>query len=223
MNRTILLAAMLAAAAGCRDNRTSIEVRGRAFPSDFTKCTYSASGDFLLGAGSLDVASGTTPHNYVVALYVQNNTADPSTLTPGSDTAAKAWRPSAVKVRINPSDYLSAFPPSPDLLPVELANRIPVTGNVVEPGGGQQVVVGEIISPQILSRLAVATPASAGGRIVVGVTIEGETLDGAILDTGEWFFPINLCVGCRSGGCADPTKTLSCCPGGPWQDACTCQ
>jgi hypothetical protein len=223
MDRSILLVIAAAAALGCKQNRTSIEIRGRAFPSDTSLCKYSATGDFQLGPGQLDV-SATRP-NYFTALYVTNNNADPTVTTPGTAPGAKGWRPSAIKVRINPSDYTREFPPVPDLLPIQVSNRIPVTGNVVEPNGGQGIVVGEIISSAMGAQLA--TVAGARGNVVVGVTIEGQTLDGAALDTGEWFFPIDVCLGCRAGGSLScgpgTTKAPSCCPGGAWQDICVCQ
>lgn len=233
MDRRILAVAVLAAAAtqACKSNRVSIEIRGRAFPSDVTKCSFTGTGDFQLGNGVLDV--GGTTRNYIAALYVRNNTDDPSTTTPGSDAAAKAWRPSAMKVRVNPSDYTNAYPPVPDLLPIQVSNRLPVSGNLIQPGGGQNVVVGEILSQQIGDRLAITPGVSSqqGGRIVVGITIEGETLDGASVDTGEWYFPIDVCTNCLGifpapaplPGCTDPAQKLSCCPGAPWQDVCTCQ
>jgi hypothetical protein len=40
-------------------------------------------------------------------------------------------------------------------------------------------------------------------RVVLGITLEGRTYDGARLDTGEWYFPVDVCSGCLVFSCLD--------------------
>ena len=74
--------------AACADNASMIEIQGRAAPDDVTTCGFKPGGEFLLGAGLLDV-SATYP-NYELVVYVKNNLADPQVTIPESLTSAKS-------------------------------------------------------------------------------------------------------------------------------------
>lgn len=194
MKRLVLLLAPLALAlAGCgSDNRASIEILGRAVPSDLAACTFTAGGlDNLSPTGVYDVNLG---GQYGLALYVQNNLADPKTL--GADTSsAKAWTVEAVRVRVNPSDYVSRYQPSPALASISGESVVPVASSAsLAPAGGSGTVVVGLLADGLAT--ALQSGAGVGGQIVLGVTLLGRTGDGASLDTAEWPFPLQICAGC---------------------------
>jgi hypothetical protein len=191
MRRLFLFA--LALVAGCRyENRTSIAITGRASPSSSTECTFTGGGRTLLGPGTLDVSFGSLTYSTVV--YVTNNLADPVADSPEASTDAKAWRAEAVRVRLNPPDYTGTFDASPALLPVTGENVLPLDGQVTPPGAKTAQWV-DVVSPA-LGQIIAGGLTSAQQRVVVGITLQGHTLDGASLESGEWFFPIDVCNGC---------------------------
>jgi hypothetical protein len=218
--KRILLTVALALAA-CADNRTSIEITGRAAPDGVPSCKFSSGGDEILGPGTLDV--NFPSRTYSTVLYVTNNLADPTTAVPEATTASKAWRATAARVRVNPQDYVDKFGASPALLSFQGENTIPLDGTTTAPAGGQSAQFVDVISSSLGAQLA--TAAAAAGqtrRVVLGITLQGLTLDGARVDTGEWFFPVDVCTGCLVPGaasgvnfatdppsCTDATKTFS--------------
>jgi hypothetical protein len=189
---TIFTAAMILAGCGV-DNRTSIQIRGRALAQDLKKCSYSPSGEFILGNDSYDLAIGGP---YPVALYVQNNLVDPKTLNPSASTESNAWNVEAVRVRVNPSDYVGDFHPSPALASITGEVVVPATTSpTIEPGGGQATVyTGSLLSDGVLTALA-SVP--SGGQIVMGVTLQGHTNDGRRLDSGELVYVLEIVNGGR--------------------------
>jgi hypothetical protein len=199
MSRQILaIAIAAAAAAGCTDNRSSIEILARAAPDSIPSCKFAAGGEFLGGPGQLFV--GGAVRTYDAFLYVNNTLEDPTKASSSTVKSAKTWRALAAKVRVNPSDYLSKFPPSPDLLNYSADARLPLDGSGIEPNtNGIQFVS---IIPQVIGDgLNGALGGTTSGSVVVGVTLEGQTLDGASLDSGEWYFTLRVCTG---AGCLIP-------------------
>ena len=189
----ILLVLLFTLFTGCAyENRSSIEVTGRAAPSSATSCTFAAGGQNILGPGILDVSF--TRRSYSTVVYVSNNLTDPKAVNPDSTTDAKAWRAESVKVRLNPKDYTDAFGASPALLAVTGENILPLD-NLVTPPNGKSAQFADLVSPALGDAIASGVSASTG-RVVLGVTLQGHTLDGAKLDSGEWFFPLDVCDGC---------------------------
>jgi hypothetical protein len=207
MKRLTFLAALLVAGVvGCTtDNRTSIEILGRAAPSSATECTFAPGGEYRLGNGLYDVALG---GQYNVVLYVQNNLVDPKTLNSSASTEANAWTVESVQVRVNPSDYTGEYHPSPALASVSGVAVLPVAGSpIVEPAGGQGTIWTGLLSSGLVTSLQGVTTT---GNVVLGVTLQGRTNDDKRLDTDEWIFPLQVCNGCVTVPTSCPTgKTLT--------------
>jgi len=228
MVRRFIVPIALAAVVGCADNRTTIEIRGHAFPVDTADgCTFRPESQFQLGNGILDVQyalgyGGAGAPTYGAVLYVTNHGNNPTTAetTPGSTVSGSSWRALAARVRVNPSDYTSSFPPSPALIPLRSSIRVPLDGLTTRPGQESTQFV-QIVDPALGALIAAATVAGPPRMLVVGVTLEGETLDGTRVDSGEWFYGIEVCRGCQPTACVDPAKTLSSCFG-RWQDPIFC-
>jgi hypothetical protein len=203
MTRKLLIPVLALVAVACADNRSSIEILGRAAPSDETACTFTAGGEFRQGPGTLDVSSrfGGLPGYlaYQLEVYLNNNLTDPTELSPESLSSAKAFRAEAAKVRVNPKDYTDSFAPSPALLPFQGENTIPLDGATIEPGG-KSVQLVDAISPALGQQLADALPVGESRRVVLGISIQGRTLDNQFLESAEWFFPIDVCDGCLLTG-----------------------
>jgi hypothetical protein len=201
MKRLTLLTAAVAALAACgADNRSSIEILGRAVPSDPKACTYAPGGTYQLGNGVYDVTLG---GEYNVVLYVQNNLVDPKTLNANNVTSGNAWSVQAVRVRLNPSDYVGDYQPSPALAPITGEAILPAaTSPIVAPAGGQATISTGLLSDSFVTKLQ-GVP--AGGQVVLGVTLQGKTGDGASLDSGEWMFPLRICSGCLAAPATCPT------------------
>ncbi len=197
MNRQhhLLAALALVAVMGCRAaNGSSIEITGRAAPSDAKACKFAPGGDVLLGNGIYDVALGGP---YGLALYVQNNLVDPSSIAPGSTTQSKSWAVESARVRVNPKEYTDLYKPSPALAAISGDSTLPVApSSTLTPAGGTATVVMNVLTDGLLAALQAG--AGAGGTVVLGITLEGRTEDGARLDSLEWPFPLNVCSGCLS-------------------------
>jgi hypothetical protein len=200
---------VLFAAAACADNHPSVEIDGRAAPSDVTTCLFAAGGQFLLGPGLLDVGVKTS---YEGHFYIRNNISDPSASDPNTVKSAKAWHGDAVKVRINPSDYVSRIQPSPALANFSGELVMPVATNTVAPETAD-VVSMDLLAPGVGGQIANLVGAGQTLRIVLGITLEGETLDGQRIQTNEFFYPVDVCRGCL----AEPV-----CPAGTTLTAQTC-
>jgi hypothetical protein len=195
--RTLRLAASVLALAafGCTaDNRSTIQITGHAAPSG--DCKFTPTGDNLLGPGVLDV-SYSANLTYGLAVYVKNTAFDPQKAFEGTVTSAKAWAARAAKVRINPKEYVSDFQPSPGLLPFSGENVVGLDGQTIQPGGSAVQGIDALTRPLVQTMIASGGPAPGDiRRIVLGITLEGQTLDGERLDSGEWYFPIDVCNGC---------------------------
>ena len=205
MKRQHLLATLaLAAVMGCgADNRSSIEINGRAFPSDAKTCEFSGgSGKVIFGNGTYDVALGGA---FGIALYVQNNLVDPNTIAPGSTTQSKDWSVESARIRVNPKEFTDRYKPSPGLAAIPSTETVlPIaTSSTIAAAGGQGTVVMSILTDGLLAALQGGV--GAGGTVVLGITLQGRTNDGARLDSSEWPFPLDLCVGCLSGIPTCPT------------------
>ncbi len=214
MRKHIPVLVALLAVGACADNRSSVEISGRAAPSDDTKCTFdAASGKTLLGSGALDLS---LLRSYRLIAYVHNNLANPQDTTPEALPSAKAWRATAAKVRVNPKEYVDRFGASPALLAFSGENTIPLDGQTIEPGGVTAQEIDALSSP-VGTAIAAALTAGGGGiqRVVLGITLEGITLDDKNLDTSEWYYPIDVCSGCLAATCpADttPASSVACVP-----------
>jgi hypothetical protein len=213
-----LLALALVAAAACHENRSSLEIRGRAAPSSATTCTFTGGGETLLGIGVMDVGSFFGPpvfeHRYRLHLYVKNTLTDPSTDNPQKTASSKAWFPLAAKVRVNPSGHLSDFGLGAGLLPLGGEIVTTMDGNAVEVGT-EGVVTVEAVDVTLGNTFSSAVTGAGGtgaGRVVLGVTLKGFTGDGASLESGEWFFPIDLCEDCLvpAVACANGVVNTNC-------------
>ena len=209
MKRSTLLAAAALTLAACVDNRSSIEILGRAVPSDPKACTYAPGGTYQLGNGVYDVTLG---GQYSVVLYVQNNLVDPKTLNANDATSGNSWSVQAARVRLNPSDYVGAYAPSPALASITGEAVLPAaTSPIVAPAGGQATIYTGLLSDALVTALQ-GVP--AGGQVVLGVTLQGKTGDGAHLESGEWIFPLRVCSGCATAPtCATGTTLQPPCDG----------
>lgn len=201
MNRRILLS-VLVLAAGCADNHASIEIDGRAAPSDTTSCRFAPGGQNLLGPGLLDVGSSMAP-SYSMVLYVKNNLSKPTSSTttvtgqiPMVTDASKAWSANAAQVRVNPSGFVGPYAPNPALIDFQSENTIPLDGQTVQPGGGTSTQYVEAVSGALGALLTSKVAAGELKRMVLGITLQGRTGDGAFVDTAEWYFPVDVCNGC---------------------------
>jgi hypothetical protein len=223
MARRILPSLALLALAACPDNRSSVAILGRAFPSDLTSCKFSDSGELWLGPGTLDT-SFVTERRFGLVVYVENELADPSEITPGATPAGKAWRAQAARVRVNSPDYITDFPPvGSAMLNLQSEVRIPLDGLTIMPGDRSAQWV-DAINAALGAQMAAVLPAGARQLAVLGITLEGDTLDGAKLDTGEWYYPVYVCDGClavcAAGAiCPDPA-TGTCTAGLPGGGSC---
>ncbi len=206
MTRTLRLAATLAVAlAACGQNRSSIEVDGRAAPQDATKCTFQAGGVTQLGPGVLDVAFADRL-TYSTVVYMKNNLADP--MQNGGLTSSKAWTPYTAKVRVNPKDIRDQFGPG-GLLDVTGENVLSLDGQTVEVNKATAQYV-DLIGTALGQKIAAASLAAGETRrVVLGVSVQGRTQDGAFLESEEWPFSIDVCNGCLAAAGVPPT-----CPAG---------
>ena len=221
----LLLALTLGA---CRaDNRSSITILGRAASGSDDGCSYAPGGEYDgRPVGILDLAY-TGFLTYELPLYVNNELADPADSSSSALSSSKNWLPQAARVRINPSSYVKDYRPNPPLLAFQAENIVPANDNTIEVNS-KGVVIFQAISHELGVVLAgVAPPAGEKRRIVLGITLQGRTNDGLDLDTGEWYYPVDLCVGCLTCFncspasvplCAATDVQLSGC-GGPGQDS----
>jgi hypothetical protein len=213
MKRQHLLAVLAAAALmACKaENGTSIEITGNAIASDEKTCEFASGGKVSLGNGVYDPAAGGA---YLLGLYVQNNLVDPNTVAPGSITQAKGWRPEHVRIRVNPPEYVDLYQPSPALATIPAAeSRLPVApSSTIEPEGGQGVYILSIVTDGLAVALQSST--GAGETVVLGITLEGKTNDGARLDTNEWPFALLIQPGAIvTPTCTSPAVASSPCQG----------
>jgi hypothetical protein len=217
MSRRLTLTALALALAGtgCLDNKSSIEILGHAFPDGVDTCVFKPTGDYQLGNGQLNLNYAGAAKTYDMVVYIKNTMPDPTSTGTGITLSGKSWRASAVRVRYNPSDYTSKFPPTASLM-VNFQGevRMPVDGLTVEPNTSQSQFI-HVIPQSVGTALAAAMGAGTTGELVVGITIEGITLDGVRVDTGEWYFGIDVANPAApvTITCADPAKVLNSCFG----------
>lgn len=188
MKRQHLLAVLAAAALmGCRaDNGASIEITGRAFPTDVKGCTYSPGGDVALATPVYDPVLGGP---FRVALYVRNNLVDPNKIAPGSTTQSNNWSAQSVKVRLNPSQFVDRYHPSPALLDLPQLETVHplLTSSVVEADGGEATFIVDLLN----DGLAAAILGSPDGSVVLGITLQGRVNgDGSRQDSTEFPLPV---------------------------------
>jgi hypothetical protein len=223
--KTLLLLAL--ALGACRaQNRSSIEIRGRAPPSSQTECSFTGGGTtFDLRTAILDVGSVYNGFlRYEIPLYVDNLLSDPTEGSTATTPAAKSWLPEVAKVRVNPSNYIKDLHPSPALLAVEAENTVPIQGQSI-PVGGKSVQRVLAVSQQLGQVIQAAAIPGQLSQVVLGISLQGHTADGQFLETGEWYTPVTICVNCLA--CTGCTGTTPICPagtvdvsscGGPGQD-----
>jgi hypothetical protein len=218
MKRNLLVPVLALLLSSCVSSAASeIQITSRAAPSDPKTCKFAAGGESFLGPGVLDVGVGSL--TYGLAVYVTNNLADPHSTIPESLTSTKAWTAVAAKVRVNPADYVDQFGASPPLLTISDENVIPLDGSTTLVGGSSVQFV-DAVSRPLGAKIAAALGTGAPRSVVLGITLQGHTADGARLDSGEWFFPVTICSGCLvTPTCATGTTLV---PGscfGPGQDS----
>lgn len=226
-----LLLLLALALAGCRaQNRSSIVILGRAAPSSPTECKYAAGGEFQMGPGVLDVGAAYSGFlRYELPLYVNNELSDPAATSDTAVSAAKTWRPDVAKVRVNPPNWVKDNNPSPALLPFSAENAIPLDGQTI-PVNGKSVLLVSAVSQELGLAIQQVAPVGQLSRVVLGISVQGHTMDGEFLESGEWYYSVDVCVGClQCVGCTT-TGTLPICPagqvaasscGGPGQDSAT--
>jgi hypothetical protein len=201
--KALVLLALLAAAGCQRENASSVVIRGRAMPDvDDTGCFWNDDGEYYAGDARLDVsADPVTGYSdqlrYKIGVYLRNDMDVPD--VPAS-LAGKDFRADAARVRLNPPDFVDANDPNPLLLPISAENTVPLQGLVVEAGGGTraqviQHAVGHELGLEIQTAAA-GIPLGESRNIVLGITIQGHTLDGEYLETNEWPYGVRVCNGC---------------------------
>lgn len=195
MKRVLSLCLVLAGAACSAENATMIEIQGRAAPDSVPSCKFAPGGEFVLGTGVLDVGMTTSPM-YQLVVYVKNNLADPKATSPEASTQDRAWQAKVARVRIDPQSFVDAFGPNPPLPATQLGNVVPLSGQSIDPAGGTGVLAVEAVSGSLGAQLAALVAANEVKTIVLGVTLEGKTLGGSYVNTGEWIYPVKLCSGC---------------------------
>ena len=193
MKRTALLA--LLAFAACADNRASIEIGGPLSPDGVPSCKFSPANLSPLLAGVLDVAATALP-TYTVVVKVTNNLLDPAAVSSEGFSPAKDWTADAARVRINPSEYVDRYAPNPALLPFQAENVTPLTGQTVTKAGGNAALAVVAVSGALGAQLASAVAAGDPRQVVLGISLQGHTADGAHLETNDWYYPITVCRGC---------------------------
>ena len=224
-SRRVFAGALLAAAAGllapaCADNESTLFIRD-CIPATFQQqlgCVTPEPSDATnpILAGRLDLAFR---NSYSCALRVGNQLVEQ-----GSDTQI---RTETSRVTLYAADVRIT-----DLAgePISYAGggavefSVPVSG-FVDPGTGEDAGYGYANVLMIDTATAEAigqTVAGASGQpvdVLAGIIVYGRTLGGQELETPEWFFPINVCIGCAC------SETESCEPmmagGGQQLIACT--
>lgn len=186
MTTTKKLIVLLAAALGaCGADTSPIIVRGRAAPSSVDAatgaCKFPASGEFQFGPGLLDVSAGRVPR-YNLPLFVTNTLAIPASQSGQATSAMKTWFARAAKVRVRPGNA---------------GATITIAPTAVEAGGGDAALGVDVVDAALGASLQQLAPAPGElRRVVLSVTLEGETQDDESLDTNEFSYPIDLCVDC---------------------------
>jgi len=102
----------------------------------------------------------------------------------------------------------------------KLAKTFVPTSGTVEPDGGTTTVALQVVPPWIgteLDRDKAFDSYLSGGYMTLGIKIEGETLDGTIVRSSTFHFPLLLCrtclVGILVGGDTEEGETQVCTPG----------
>jgi hypothetical protein len=193
MKRTAVV--LLLAVAACVDNRSSIEIGGRLSPDSATSCKFAPGNPYFLGPGVLDVAVSAQP-TYQLVVKVTNNLVNPSSVSDEGFDPAKDWTAEAARVTVNPPDYVDRYGPSPALLPFQAQNVTPLDGQTTTKAGGASAQFLTAISGPLGAQLAGLVGAGTSGQIVLGISLQGHTKDGAYLQTGDWYFPVTVCSGC---------------------------
>ena len=225
--KLLLAAAVVVTLAACdQDQRSSVWVQGRAASSSDTECTYAPGGEYQLGDGVLDVGPEYSAFlRYRLPLYIRNDMQKP--IGAGQSASGNDFIVENVRVRVNPSSFVSRYGPNPPLLDFAAVGGTPARASVphagppVEDGGGESATVIEAIPSDLGFVLQQAMTAAGGGlhKIVLGIAIEGRTNDGTEITVDEFPFPIQLCQGClpRAACVAPQVETFVGC-GVPGQD-----
>jgi hypothetical protein len=218
-----LLAVVALTLAACgQDDRSSVWIQGRAVASD--DCAYAPGGEFQLGRGVLDVGDQYAGFwRYQLPVYLRNDMEVP--VGAGQSVTGNDFLVENVRVRVNPSDYVSRYRPNPPLLafPFGAPARASVvhSGPPVEAGGGESATVIDVIPTDLGTVIRAAVDAAGGGvhPIVLGIAIEGRTTDGREIEVPEYFYPIDVCTGCLPApACVAPAVLTSGSCGPPGQD-----
>jgi hypothetical protein len=178
----VLLATVLGA---CGADTSPIVIRGRAAPSDVDAetgaCTFPPTGDFQFGPGLLDVGAGRVPR-YNLPLFVRNSLAIPTAQPGQAQSEMKTWFARAARVRVRPGNA---------------GATITVAPTAVQAGGGDAALGVDVVDATLGAALQQIAPGPGElRRVVLGITLEGETQDGESLDTEQFDYPLDLCAGC---------------------------
>jgi len=193
-----LLAAALAG--GCAEDDGSLVILQAQPVGAATQCTTTVDREISRSWGTVDMAVAT---NYYVFPLVQNNLSDV--------LAVKEYRASDSRLNVNRVRLRRAVVKYRTLdqisvsFPSEL--KVPLTGTVESDGGVLNFGI-EVLTPGMIQDLRNAPeflifgaggdvrPARASIKLIINVTIEGETFDNRALTTNEFFFPLEVCNGC---------------------------
>jgi hypothetical protein len=205
--RRVAALALLAASGGvlvsaCADNESSLFIRGRKPPD--ASCVVECSPDGVFDPeGEVDAAFDTS---FTVTLVVGNQivTRGDSDVLRTETSRVQLYEAEVRVVDLagNPLTYSDG---------TTAQYAIPLSGTV-DPGTSNDAGYGCASVPLLDGGTMEALRASAvaqGGTVdvVSNVIIRGRTLGGQEVESGEWAYPISICVGCT---CVD-TAPATCC------------
>jgi hypothetical protein len=166
----------------------------QAEPLDTGTCQGSHDETVGLSSGVIDMAMAT---DYILFPLAQNNLGGTETTEGALDTFDVLLRRAIVEYE--PLDQISVT------FPDEF--RQPLSGHVAAAGGQTRFGV-EVLTPGMVQDLRTAQefvvrsadgqvrPARAQIKLLVKLTIQGETLDGKTVESNRMIFPLTVCNGC---------------------------
>lgn len=212
--KRLLALALLTASGGllvsaCADNESSLYIRGSKAATDESGVIECSADGTFQGNGVVDFAVG-TPTDFTATLVVGNQIVqrgDPDLLrTETSRVQMYEARVRVVDVSGNPLTYSNGD---------SAAYSIPISGVVdasVDSSGGFGCANVPLLDGGTLQSLRSSlTKTQPSAYAIANVIIKGRTLGGQEVETGEWSFPITVCMGCQ---CHDVSPT-GCCASAP--------
>jgi hypothetical protein len=197
MTTTKKLIVLLAAAlGGCGADVSGIVIRGRAASTTEPAegCAFDPGGELQLGPGLLDVGAGRLVR-YRLPLYLTNSLRVPPVGPGEPESFQKTWFAHATRVTVRPGGASATI------------THAPVA---VLAGGGESADVFEVVDAQLAPAVQQLAPAPGElRRVVLDITLDGETQDGEGLETNVFSYPIDLCVDCIPTPVCAPGETLT--------------